>query len=337
MPRPWQHWRQNRRLEGSTQVMYRLPFIFITSLVLLTCAFTISTLAGEEPTKAAQEPTSGTTEEPDGGGPIQLLSGNEPSYFALAHDSGSGEHHIEFYLSVKYPLFTTLIEKALGERARLYFNYNGKYDFYAFSRDSSPVISRRQNPGVIFEYAWPKVSHVYLQSLRAGYFHESNGQTVDTREEYLATKDASDYVSRGWDYIPLEAKFAVSEKRHGIFGNFYLNLQGRYFLDHQLFRHNREDQVFWEDVAEQARVEQYDGIRATLATVFILPHFEAKEIKFNAIFRSGYREFNLSQRYEATFRLFDLPLYAYYFRGYGVEIATYQQKGTTYGIGFEFW
>jgi outer membrane phospholipase A len=178
---------------------------------------------------------------------------------------------------------------------------------------------------------------MHLQSVKTGYFHESNGQTVDSREEYLATRNAADYVSRGWDYIPLEAKFAVSEKRHGIFGSFYLNLQGRYFLDRQMFRHDREDQLFWETVTEQPRIEQYDGARITLATVFIFPYLEAQEIKFNAIYRSGSREFNLSQRYEATFRLFDLPLYAYYFRGYGVELSTYHQKGTTYGIGFEFW
>lgn len=300
----------------------------------LTFVFPATTLAADEPqTETVVKPA----QQPDGGGPIHLLSGNEPSYFAFAHDSGSSEDHIEFYLSIKYPLFTTLVEKSLGERSRLYFNYNGKYDFYAFSRDSLPIISRRQNPGVLYEYAWPKIANMQLQSLRTGYFHESNGQAVDSREEYLVTDNARDYVSRGWDYIPLEAKFAVSEKRHGIFGNFYLNLQGRYFLDRQVFRHDREDEIFWDAGAEQPRIEQYDGVRVGIATVFILPHIEAKEIKFNAIYRSGHREFNLSQRYEATFRFFDFPLYVYYFRGYGVELTTYHQKGTTYGIGFEFW
>lgn len=312
--------------------MHRLPIIFTIILVLLTYALPKPTLAEVE-----QETAAKLAKQPDGGGPIQLLSGNEPSYLAFAHNSDSGENHIEFYLSIKYPLFTTLVEKSMGERSRLYFNYSGKYDFFAFSRDSSPIISRRQNPGVMYEYSWPKVSNVHLQSLRTGYFHESNGHTVDTREEYLATKDADDYVSRGWDYIPIEAKFAVSEKQHGIFGNFYLNLQGRYFLDHQLFRQDREDGIFWDTAAEQPRIEQYDGIRIAIATVFILPHIEAKEIKFNAIYRSGYRDFNLSQRYEATFRFFDFPLYVYHFRGYGVELSTYHQKGTTYGIGFEFW
>ncbi|NTV14618.1 MAG: hypothetical protein HGA96_11925 [Desulfobulbaceae bacterium] len=313
--------------------MRRHPALAAALLLLLAGAIATATRAEDTSPATITKPA----EAPDGGGPIHLLSGNEPSYFALGHDSGSGENNVEFYLSIKYPLLTTPIEKWLGEGSKLYFNYNGKYDFYAFSRDSSPIISRKQNPGVMFEHSWPPVSNMHLQSLKTGYFHESNGQTVDTREEYQATEYAADYVSRGWDYIPLEAKFAVSEKRHGIFGNFYLNLQGRYFLDHQMFRHDREDEIFWTQMAEQPRIEEYDGVRVNLATVFILPRIEAREIKFNALFRSGYREFNLSQRYEATLRLFDLPLYVYYSRGYGSELSTYHQQGTTYGIGFEFW
>jgi len=313
-------------MHRNTQLIAILLGVLIFSSPVIARAETAVEETGAEPVEAA-----------DGGGPIHLLSGNEPSYFVLAHDSGEGRNHIEFYLSIKYPLFTTLVEKYLGERSRLYFNYNGKYDFYLFSRDSSPIISRRQNPGAMYEYTWPAMTHLHLQSFKIGYFHESNGQTVDTSEEYLATENARDYVSRGWDYIPLEMKFAVSEKRHGIFGNFYLYLQGRYFLDKQIFTQDREDQIFWEPVAEQPHIEDYDGVRTILSTVFILPYLEAQEIKFSAIFRSGYRNFNLSQRYEATFRLFDLPLYVYYFRGYGVELSTYHEKGTTYGVGFEFW
>jgi outer membrane phospholipase A len=312
----------------------RWPAVASLLLLVLAAYGPSPLLAAEE---AATAPETATPAKPEESGPIHLLSGNEPSYFAFAHDSGSSENHIEFYLSIKYPLLTTLVERYLGQDSRLYFDYNGKYDFYAFSRNSSPIISRLQNPGVMYERTWPAVPHLHLQSLKTGYFHESNGQTVDTRAEYLATEHASDYVSRGWDYIPLVLKFAVTEKRHGIFGNFYLYLQGRYFLDRQLFRDKREDQVFWETLAEQPHIEDYDGIRTTLSTVFILPYFEAREIKFSAIFRTGYRDFNLSQRYEATFRLFDVPLYVYYFRGYGVEISTYQEKGSTYGIGFEFW
>jgi outer membrane phospholipase A len=315
--------------------MPRLSTIAAAILIALNLFFPATTRAEAGPEETTAKPAE--EEEVDGGGPIHLLSGNEPSYFVLAHDSGEPKSHVEFYLSIKYPLLPTMVEKYLGERSRLYFNYNGKYDYYLFSRDSSPIISRRQNPGMMYEYTWPAATHIHLQSLKTGYFHESNGHTVDNIEEYQVTENARDYTSRGWDYIPLEMKLAVSEKRHGIFGNFYLNLQGRYFLDRQMFRHDREDRIFWEPVAEQPRIEDYDGVRTVLSTVFLLPYFEAREIKFNAIFRSGYRDFNFSQRYEATFRLFDVPLYVYYFRGYGVELSTYHEKGTTYGIGFEFW
>lgn len=311
--------------------MFGLPVI--SAIITASLALAIPNTSRAEAEIAVAKPVAA----PDGGGPIHLLSGNEPSYFVISHDSGSGENHAEFYLSIKYPLLTTSIETWFGEGSKLYFNYNGKYDYYAFSRESSPIISRKQNPGLMFEHLWPPASHMHLQSLKTGYFHESNGQTLDNRKEYLATENARDYVSRGWDYIPLEAKFAVSEKRRGIFGNLYLNLQGRYFLDRQMLRHDREDEIFWETVAEQPRIEEYDGVRATVSTVFILPYTETRQIKFNASLRGGYRGFNLSQRYDANFHLLEVPLYVYYFRGYGVELATYHQKGTTYGIGFEFW
>lgn len=312
-----------------------MPRILTITLIILA----VAALAVPSPGRGAEKPTETAPEtaESDGGGPVHMLTGNEPSYFALAHDDDDPENHIEFYLSIKYPLITGPIESWLGKRSRLYFNYNGKYDFYVFSRDSSPIISRRQNPGLMYEYQRPPVSHFHLQSIKTGYFHESNGQTVDTIEEYRTIDNAADYVSRGWDYIPLALKFAVSQNRHGFFGNFYADVEGRYFLDKQLFRHDREDEIFWEPVDVQPRIEDYDGIRAELSTVFILPYIEAREIKFSATLRTGSREFNLSQRYEATFRLFDLPLYVYYFRGYGIELATYHEKGTTYGIGIEFW
>lgn len=254
----------------------------------------------------------------------RLLRGNEPSYFVHARDKDDNSEHIEFYLSVKYPMMDWLF----SENASLFFNYNGKYDFFVSTRHSSPIISRIQNPGLMYEYkleepAWR------LKSIKTGYFHESNGQTIDSKAEYLLAEYAEDYVSRGWDYIPLDLKFEPSN-------NFSFYLKLRYFLEMQMGKYEKEDKIFWEPVAgDQSEIEDYDGIRMLFSKKFKVKYFD--EIKLAAMFRSGYRDYNLSQRYEGTFKIGGIPFHAFYVTGYGNEIATYHKKGYYYGIGLEMW
>ena len=256
------------------------------------------------------------------------LRGNEPSYFVYARDNHDDTKHIEFYLSVEYPFGDKAIHWLFGENSSLFFNYNGKYDFFLSSRYSAPIISRRQNPGLVYEYKLDKPLWG-LNSIRTGYFHESNGQTIDTIDEYLVTEHAEDHVSRGWDYIPLDLKFEP-------FNEFSLYLKGRSFLEKQLGQDEKEDEIFWEPVVgDQPEIEDYDGIRIILSKKFKVKYFD--EIKLAAKFRSGYKDYNLSQRYEGTFTIIDIPFHAFYATGYGNEIATYHKKGHYYGIGFELW
>jgi len=234
----------------------------------------------------------------------RLLSGNEPSYFVYARDNHDESKHIEFYLSIKYPLGDEIIHGLLGDNSTLFFNYNGKYDFFVSSRYSSPIISRRQNPGLMYEYKLEEPLWG-LNSIKTGYFHESNGQTIDSASEYLATEHAEDYVSRGWDYIPLEFKFEDDK-------NFTFYLKGRYFLEKQMGKHEKEDEIFWEPVVgDQPEIEDYDGIRMIFSKKFYFSANGFQSMKIAAIFRSGYKDYNLSQRYEATFRISDFPFHAF--------------------------
>ena len=200
------------------------------------------------------DPTWADDAKPDQEGPGSRLRGNEPSYFVYARDNHDDSKHIEFYLSVEYPFLDRAIHWLFGENSSLFFNYNGKYDFFVSSRYSSPIISRRQNPGLMYEYKLEEPVWG-LKSIKTGYVHESNGQTIDSIEEYLVTEHAEDYVSRGWDYIPLDLKFEP-------FSNFTFYLKGRYFLEKQLGEYDKEDEIFWEPVVgKQPEIEDYDGIR----------------------------------------------------------------------------
>jgi len=256
------------------------------------------------------------------------LTSNEPSYFAAAKDHNDASWHNEFYLSIKYPIFGHLANDVLGEQSSLYFAYNGKYDFYFNSRHSSPIISRLQNPGLIYKYKLAASWH-NLTSIKSGYFHQSNGQTVDNIARFQATTNAIDYVSRGWDYIPLELKFSLPAKT-------YLYLNGRLFMRKQLFTIAREDQVFWEpNRRSQPKVSDYDGLRILLRKEFDFNHTGLQHIKLAAYWRTGYTAAHISQKYELTVRAYDFPLHAFYFNGFGREITTYHRKDSYIAIGIE--
>lgn len=287
------------------------------------------------------DPAPPAPEEEDPDAPVKLLGSGDPSHFALARENGETGSHIELFLSIEYPLFKEPLNSISGQRWNLYFNFNGKFDFFRNSRDSSPLITRLQNPGLILEYRPQQLFYDTLVAFRTGYFHESNGQTIDTLEEYQTTADARDYVSRGWDYIPLELEFRkpvpAASLFHDFFKGFYVTFRGRYFLPKQIFEHDKEDEVFWEARTEQPRIEDYDGIRLRLSKTYHpsgawLPG----EVTLKALFRSGYHDLNFSQRYEVTTRVWGLPIYLYYFDGYGTNLSTYHQKGSSFGGGFEF-
>jgi len=273
----------------------------------------------------------------------RLLRGNEPSYFVWAQDQGDASGHGEFYLSFKYPILC-------NDNWSFDFNYNGKYDFYLNSRYSSPIISRIQNPGLTFGYTFDEIDKFNLNSvsIKSGYFHESNGQTIGTLQEYntalLSNPNVQDSVSRGWDYIPLEFGFEFEpDSVLDIESKYSLYLKNRFFLSKQMFTRDREDTVFWElNRTVQPKIGEFDGIRLLLNGEFDLKSDIVSSVKLGALFRTGYQAFNFSQRYEATFRvningLFHIPLYVFYSNGYGRELSTYHRKNAYHGIGVEFW
>lgn len=272
------------------------------------------------------------------------LRPNEPSYLVWAggpHEEG----HAEFFLSLKYPLFD-------WRRNILYFIYNGKYDFFVESRESSPVISRRQNPGLSLVHVFEETS--WLNNAGIGWFHESNGQVIDNRESFQATEHAEDYVSRGWDYLGIDFKGSAFKKVDMIQdksleednrGDVNYAVSFRYFCDCQAAGtiEGREDRVFWEDVRDQPSITDYDGIR--LAVNFIpdilipLEYVPDIDLKFSLMLRTGYTEAlqHWSTRVGATFRMGRFPLTVFYFTGYGSEIATYHKYDDYIGIGLELW
>ena len=280
---------------------------------------------------------------------LKRLESDDPNYFVLAAPVGDGELkdddlHIEFYLSVKYPVGLDCVDSPWLPK-RFLFVYNGLYDFYLFPGgryESSPVISRRQNPGGVLEWDLSE-----KQQARVGYYHESNGQTIDRMdgpkgydvqlqqggEEYALTQ-----VSRGWDYVNLMYRHTnVPIGRYSLTGQ----VEWRFFLPWQGFGASEmEDSIFWEQDSRDVGIEDYDGLRfmcerrfsrSANAVLRVLGK-GALRLELKTSISSMNALGNIGGKASLTFRDF---VNLFYFRGYGKEPATYHRRTEYVGIGVQ--
>jgi len=162
-----------------------------------------------------------------------LIEGYEPNYLGYTWQDDDVSF-IDIGISLKYPLLPdhfalwrgckrvdedddgSDVDPACAERWRAYLTFTGRSGFYAFSRDSGPVIAKTFNPKLLLRYT-PNTEEKkafqtttrgeqeeYVSYVDLAYAHESNGQSIDSPEEYFAERRQSsdrrfalDKVSRG--------------------------------------------------------------------------------------------------------------------------------------------
>jgi outer membrane phospholipase A len=286
------------------------------------------------------------------------VSSYEPAFFGWVVGN---DPYVHFQVSIKYPFLPFVACGAntttafIGYKSGLYVAYTGIYDLI-WSRYSSPVISREQTPGFFFDF---NRCFALPLTVTLGYFHDSNGQAIDTREEYVAMSDhPQDYISRGWDYLLLGGSYVLKlpwldtmserdylrlprTKLHGTIFNYQPNLdksnmtvsaQGLWFLEKQGFGIAwREERVFWEDVLRQPKRSDYDGVRVRF--MIQNAHYRVTET-----LRTGYTALNLSNDLSITFRVRKwLPVSVQWHAGYGPDLATYQVYSQRITLGFELY
>jgi len=292
------------------------------------------------------------------------LTGYEPSYFVLANDGV--DSHTEFKISIKYPLDNDVewLSNYIGGDNKVYFAYTGKYDFFLLSekgkgRDSAPVVSRIQNPGVFIKHKLININAADcddtekkyengLESISVGWFHESNGQQIDDNVTFNNTVNGSDYVSRGWDYLGVDFKWRGNSL---LSDDGYMNIYTRLrFICHcQGFGSisGKEDDITILGGTEIADIRDYDGFR-----LVVNDHINS-DLQYGLQFRSGILTEealdNWSYRLELSFRLKgvpvlkhipiidEIPFTLFYFNGYGENISTYHVKNEYIGFGIKIW
>lgn len=276
--------------------------------------------------------------------PGRLLSGYQPSYFTIALDDL--DPHLEFVISIKYPLDDEVLwmDKVFNGSNRFYFGYTGQYDFFLASNDipgrsSAPVVSRLQNPGLFLKHESDSTEikgGILLKSVSIGWFHESNGQQIEGTDvtTFGSSNNASDFVSRGWDYLGADIKHSYHDM------NLYTQI--RIFCGCQGFGtiSGREDDVTVFTGSDNEDIRDYDGLR------LIFNHTIHQDFSYTLHAKTGFQadsafeywsfkaeiDFNLPWKW-----IEDVPLNFFYFSGYGQNISTYHIHDEYIGFGIKMW
>ncbi len=165
-----------------------------------------------------------------------------PNYFTFAYQED--EVYSEFLVSLRYPRLTEI--KTKRPPHEFFGTYTGLYDFFVFTRPSSPVLSRLQNVGLHSRWNFQNVKYggLKLHFFELSVHHESNGQIVNSLDQYnslLANKNhfvaenADDYLSISTNYLGLETGL----KYHNY--SFYVELRPLMYVDEDLPSFVRKD------------------------------------------------------------------------------------------------
>jgi hypothetical protein len=307
---------------------------------------------------------------------FESIRADDPNYFAVVKPIDDGaetkdDQHTEFYISLKYPLFKQMwFDDKWYMPNRFLFIYNGLYDFYMLPTyydnlyGSSPIISRRQNPGFALEWDSKKAGQ-----LRFGYFHESNGQSIDNVTNYVsalaAASNNSTYaigqISRGWDYLTLRYEYdsdaAYGENKKDSLNRLRFHVDLRHFFDFQGFfaSADKEDTVFWTTPVGNSKISEYDGLRLMLEGTHKLGEnwsfIRNTELLGRVQTKTGISDLkaleNLGGQITIAVKpavrisriLSDEPwnfwISFFYFNGYGREPSSYHYRTEYMGIGLE--
>ena len=303
------------------------------------------------------------------------LRSDDANYIVYAtsqdDDTLAEDAHVEFLLSLRYPLVEAWFERRHARidspasryiPNRLLLVYNGLYDFYVFEGDryeSAPIVSRRQNPGLALEWDLKRNARAdNYRTLRLGWFHESNGQSLDDEDGNGAMLFANEVaeageefalsqVSRGWDYLSLRfangsASIPDSELDPYRSGWWKLQAEMRLYCDCQGFGFisGREDDIFWEAVSEQPRIQDFDGLRLAMERSFSAERLGSDNYFITRLqLQAGTSEWSalatVSGRLSLGFALGQTRLVAFYHNGYGKDLSTYHIRTNYLGLGLE--
>ena len=245
-------------------------------LLLLLCILIVTPLICEEKVKQDYSKTGFEGET--------KIEFNMPNFRRFQPQLNDAAYR--FTLTPNYTFYPFKENKVWGESG-ISVGYIGIYDFYFGTRNSGPVVSRKQNP-LIYLFTEHAVRNVIVKAI-IGLGHESNGQFISSKQSHDFFIEAfvdsvhgadpdgenprfyqyniEDFASMGWNYLYTE----WSVKRDAVFGTNALlsfNIHMRWFFKHgtlDLGNGDLEDNIFYDPVLDnKTTIRDYDGFRYTL-------------------------------------------------------------------------
>lgn len=292
-----------------------------------------------------------------------VIQGYEPTTLGYTWQ-GNDEPSVDFTISLKAPLFRRLLCEHFHGRGHLYLAFTGRFGFYVRTRNSSPVIGREYNPKILWRFVDTgaitksidtynnRPIEEYARYLDVAYAHSSNGQTIDTAQEYQiqsaqsgSARDAMDYVSRGWDYLEVDAKETVRGLALGS-GDLDIYPDLKFFLRHGLIQGVPEEYHAWERDSTLLPRHAFDGVSTALEYRPFAERIDERSglvgarerlllsMRFELKYTTGYDPFARysTVRAEIGFAPLGLPIALWFQDGYMNSLARYYQKTRSGGI-----
>lgn len=292
----------------------------------------------------------------------------KPNY-AIWQSTQGDEDALEAHYSFRY-----VIDHA--PRWETFISYTGMFDFYATTRESSPVINRTSNPAGHLRYKpdWGKGTWVNLSSITGALEHRSNGQVIDVNEKIddagatnfgqLKTQQAYaagdhhyfDGLSRSANYISVEANTylgpgARSSDNDGFKDNKCLeNISCLGFWFSTKFYIDEDSSINWGAVAARShRIYDYDRYSLIVSDIFRLDNRNSKPFVFFLPVLELSAELTMgdagldeaSANYNIVLpviiKQFTFPLFFRWHQGPMNTLADYTTSKNSFGVFLRFW
>ncbi len=286
-----------------------------------------------------------------------LLHGYEPTLVGYTFQEGD-EPFLDFSISLLLPLFHDR-HPTTGNMASVHsagYRPGGIYPFFAFTgragqyigtRSSSPVVGKRFNPLLSLRHWMGEYHpHNYIELVGA---HESNGQWIDdpaTFEEVRGLRgslnEARDEISRGWDYLGLNASWNLSTSGDD---DMRLQLKLSHYFDTGPAQGDAEEYQSWEGGNDGKRRRDVDGIQLRwdfnhpIRLPKWVPPWLETDGRTSITWLTGigrplaYHTFEI----EAGMAINKLPIVMWYRYGYMTDLTDYYRKLQSAGVRVSVW
>jgi len=219
------------------------------------------------------------------------------------------------------------------------------------------VIAKNYNPKLVWRVIpdptndiVPKLNE-YAQYIEFAYAHDSNGQSIDSLQEFEVqasqqggATDAMDFVSRGWDYLQVTGKKSFSQGRWGTAVlTVYPDL--KFFLRHGLFEGAPEEYYSWEQDSALRPRHAFDGVGVAFEyRPFVLTREDdsglvrKSSLRMELKYTTGYdplARYN-TVRGEVGLEVKSLPTTLWAQDGYMNSLARYYKKTRSVGLELRF-